>query len=94
MAFSFNWSGISVPAISGKRDVQNTAMQFDAAGRLGRAARGWQDKVETDKLNAEYADILNGYSTENPNVSKIRAQIDELKAQNAELMKRRAQLGG
>lgn len=94
MAFSFNWAGLSVPTISGKREAQQQAMQFDAAGKLGRAARGWQDRADTDKLNAEYASLLDGYSATDPDVSRIRAQIDELNAQNAELMKRRAQLGG
>lgn len=82
MAFSFNWSGLNVPTISGKRDVQNTAMQFDAAGKLGRAARGWQDRVGMQ----EYADMIaNARRSEDPRIASIEAEIARLEQRNREL---------
>ena len=94
MSFSFNWAGLSIPTISGKRDVQIQNQQANIAGNLGSALRGYEDRKLRDELNDEYANLLNGYSTENPNVKSIQEQIAQLEATNAELMRQKAALGG
>lgn len=94
MSFSFNWAGLSIPTISGKRDVQIQNQQANIAGNLGSALRGYEDRKLRDELNDEYSKMLDEYGSGDPAVSDIQAQIDALKAQNAQLLAKRNELAG
>lgn len=94
MAFSFNWAGLNVPTIAGKRDVQIQNQQADVAGKLGKALRGYEDRKLRDELNDEYSKMLDEYGYDDPNLSDIQAQIDALKAENAQLLAKRNELAG
>ena len=94
MAFSFNWAGLNVPTIAGKRDVQIQNQQADVAGKLGKALRGYEDRKLRDELNDEYSKMLDEYGYDDPNLSDIQEQIDALKAENAQLLAKRNELAG
>ena len=94
MAFSFNWAGLNVPTIAGKRDVQIQNQQADIGGKLGKALRGYEDRKLRDELNDEYSKMLDEYGYDDPNLSDIQAQIDALKAENAQLLAKRNELAG
>lgn len=94
MAFSFNWAGLNVPTIAGKRDVQIQNQQADVAGKLGKALRGYEDRKLRDELNDEYSKMLGEYGYGDPNLSDIQAQINALKAENAQLLAKRNELAG
>lgn len=89
MSFSFNWAGLNVPTIAGKRDVQLQNQQANVAGKLGAALRGYEDRARTEELNSEYSSLLDQYGQGDPNVADIEAQIQALKAQNEQLMAKR-----
>lgn len=89
MAFSFNWAGLSVPTIAGKRDVQLQNQRDNVAGNLGAALRGYVDRKRTEELNDEYSQMLDQYGYGDPSISDIEAQIQALKAQNEQLMAKR-----
>lgn len=94
MSFSFNWAGLSVPQIAGKRDVQIQNQQANVAGNLGKALRGYEDHVRTEELNDEYSKLLDQYGYGDPKVADIEAQIQALKAQNEQLIAKRNSLAG
>ena len=94
MAFSFNWAGLNVPTIAGKRDVQIQNQQADIGGKLGKALRGYEDRKLRDELNDEYSKMLDEYGYDDPNLSDIQEQIDALKAENAQLLAKRNELAG
>lgn len=87
MSFTFNWAGVSTPKIALKdRDQQ----MRDDASAWGRAVRGYT----VNKANDEYANMLDEYSKGDPRIAEIQSKISALEAQNAELMKKRAELAG
>ena len=92
MSFSFNWAGLSVPTISGKRDVQIQNQQANIGGNLGKALRGYEDRVRTEELNDEYQQLLDQYGQGDPSISDIEAQIQALKTQNEQLIAKRNSL--
>lgn len=87
MSFSFNWAGLNVPTIAGKREVQIQNQQADVAGKLGAALRGYERRVADN----EYADILAQDTAVDQRVIQIQAEIARLEQRNAEI---RNQLGG
>lgn len=88
MSFTFNWAGVQgVRPIEPKDRSQ--VVRTDAAN-LGTAVAGF-DRL---RANREYADMLGGYDEADPRIQQIERQIAELEAQNAQLLKRRAQLAG
>lgn len=87
MSFTFNWAGVHVNPIQVKDRSQQVR---EDAGNWGKAVRGYQ----VSKANDEYAQLLQDYSNGDPRVAEIQSKISALEVQNAELMKKRAELAG
>ena len=81
MSFSFNWAGLSVPQIAGKRDVQIQNQQANVAGHLGAALRGYERKIADE----EYADMLANSSDNSAKIAQIQAEIQSLEQRNNEI---------
>lgn len=81
MSFSFNWSGLSVPQIAGKREIQLQNQQDNVAGKLGAAAWGMQKRAADE----EYANILNQEYSNDARIKEIQSEITRLEQRNAEI---------
>lgn len=81
MAFSFNWAGLNVPTIAGKREVQIQNQQANVAGKMGEALRGYERK----QANQEYADLLASGSDNSAKIAQIQAEIQRLEQRNNEI---------
>lgn len=86
MAFSFNWSGLTIPTINPiKPEVDMNQVGKD----LGRGVRGWQDRKASD----EYADLIDEYmaneedadAADDQEIAEIEAEIERLEMENAQL---------
>lgn len=86
MAFSFNWSGLTIPTINPiKPEVDMNQVGKD----LGRGVRGWQDRKASD----EYADLIDEYMAneedadyaDDQEIAEIEAEIERLEMENAQL---------
>lgn len=79
MSFSFNWSGLSIPQISGG---DTTQMAAQSGALFGSAARG-ADRMIADR---EYAGILRGNSPEaRQRLAELKAELSRLHARNSEI---------
>lgn len=79
MSFSFNWSGLDIPQISGG---DTTQMASQSASLFGSAARG-ADRMVADR---EYAGILRGNSAEaRQRLAELKAELSRLQARNEEI---------
>lgn len=79
MSFSFNWSGLSIPQISGG---DTTQMAAQSGALFGSAARG-ADRMIADR---EYAGILRGNSAEaRQRLAELKAELSRLHARNSEI---------
>lgn len=85
MSFTFNWAGLNLPQYETKNNMKQSIVD---AANFGAAARGYNQ----DQYNQEYSEMLGKYANGDPRISEIKAQIEELEAANAELMKRREAL--
>lgn len=78
MSFSFNWSGLSIPQISGG---DTTQMAAQSGALFGSAARG-ADRMIADR---EYAGILRGNSESTARIAELKAELSRLQSRNEEI---------
>lgn len=87
MSFTFNWAGLSIPTAT---RADNSARTIEAGANLGTAARGAQNMI----YDREYSQMVADHKDTDPKIAEIEAQIKQLEADNARLMRQRAQLAG